>query len=658
MNKPKISSPPTSEKIEKIALVGNPNVGKSVIFGWLTGKYVTVSNYPGTTVELSQGNIRLDGRKGVLVDTPGTNSLIPMSEDERVTRDILLEEDDLKVIQVGDAKNLRRALGITLQLAEMEKPVVLVLNMADEAQERGIAIDRERLSEALGIPVFSTIATRRKGLEGLTKSLNEDRIPHLFFPYSSEVEESIQAVSELLPPKQTGRRALALMILSGDESLQEWIHARLDQPAIRTLDEIRQRLQKILPEPVGSWINRKRLQVVDQILAQVFRKSNPVGGRSFRLLNTLTTHPVAGIPILLLVLYATYKFVGDLGAGVGVDFMQQEIFGRWINPAAARGIKSLALWKPLEEFLVGPYGMIPMGLTYALAIVMPIVATFFLAFGFLEDSGYLPRLAIMANRIFRVMGLNGKAVLPMVLGLGCGTMATLTARMLETKKERILVTLLLALGIPCSAQIGVMVGMFAGVSFLAVLIWMGVVAGSMILVGLLAARVLPGEKADFLLEIPPLRVPTLKNLLVKTLARMEWFLWEAVPLFLFGTAFLFTLDQLGFLVVLQKWAEPIVTGFLGLPGKATEAFLLGFLRRDYGAAGLFVLAQEGRLDGTQIVVSLTTLTLFIPCLANFFMIIKERGWRQALAMAGFIFPFAVLVGGGLNYLLRFWGVSL
>jgi len=658
MNKPKTSSPPTSEKIEKIALVGNPNVGKSVIFGWLTGKYATVSNYPGTTVEVSQGNIRLEGRKGVLVDTPGTNSLIPMSEDERVTRDILLEEGDLKVIQVGDAKNLRRALGITLQLAEMEKPAVLVLNMADEAQERGIAIDRERLSEILGIPVFSTIATRCKGLEGLTKSLNEDRIPHLFFPYSSEVEESIQAVSELLPPKQTGRRALALMILSGDESLQEWIHARLDQPAIRTLDEIRQRLQKKLPEPVGSRINRKRLQVVDQILAQVFRKSNPVGGRSFRLLNTLTTHPVAGIPILLLVLYAMYKFVGDLGAGVAVDFMQQEVFGRWINPAAARGVKNLTLWKPLEEFLVGPYGMIPMGLTYALAIVMPIVATFFLAFGFLEDSGYLPRLAIMANRIFRVVGLNGKAVLPMVLGLGCGTMATLTARMLETKKERILVTLLLALGIPCSAQIGVMVGMFAGISFIAVLIWMGVIAGSMILVGLLAARVLPGEKADFLLEIPPIRVPTLKNLLVKTLARMEWFLWEAVPLFLFGTAFLFALDRVGFLVVLQKWAEPIVTGFLGLPVKATEAFLLGFLRRDYGAAGLFVLAQEGRLDGTQIVVSLTTLTLFIPCLANFFMIIKERGWRQALAMAGFIFPFAVLVGGGLNYLLRFWGVSL
>jgi ferrous iron transport protein B len=609
-------------------------------------------------VEVSLGNIKWDGRKAVLIDTPGTNSLIPMSEDERVTRDILLEEEGLKVIQVGDAKNLRRALGITLQLAEMEKPVVLVLNMADEAKERGIAIEQERLSETLGIPVFSTVATRRKGIEGLTKSLLEERVPRLFFPYSPEVEKSIRAVADLLPPKQRGRRGLALMILSGDESLQDWVHARLDQQAIQPLDEIRRRLQEKLPEPIGSWINRKRLQAVDQILEKVLRQSKTVGNRSYRLLNALTTHSVAGIPILLLVLYATYKFVGKLGAEVGVDFMQHEVFGKWINPAAVRIVESLSLGKPLEQFLVGPYGMISMGLTYALAIVMPIVATFFLAFGLLEDSGYLPRLAIMANRIFRVMGLNGKAVMPMVLGLGCGTMATLTARMLETKKERILVTLLLALGIPCSAQIGVMVGMFAGMSFKAVLIWMGVVAGSVVLVGLLAAWLLPGEKADFLLEIPPLRIPTLRNLLVKTLARMEWFLWEAVPLFLFGTAFLFTLDQLGLLLVLQKWAEPVVTGFLGLPAKATEAFILGFLRRDYGAAGLFVLAQAGDLDPTQIVVSLVTLTLFIPCLANFLMIIKERGWRQALAMAGFIFPFAILVGGGLNHFLRAWGASL
>ena len=658
MDKLGAHSSPFPEKIERIALVGNPNVGKSVIFGWLTGKYVTVSNYPGTTVEVSQGNIRLDGRKGILVDTPGINNLIPMSEDERVTRDILLEEGDGKIIQVCEAKNLRRGLVITMQLAEMEKPVVLVLNMADEAKERGITINHQLLSKALDIPVLSTIATRGKGLDGLVKSLEESRSPRLFFPYSSEVEESIQAVEEHIPEKQTGKRALALMILAGDESLQDWLHARLSEQAIRTMDEIRQQLQEKLPEPIGFWINRRRLQAIDQILEGVFEKSKTSEGRPYRFINSLSTHPIWGIPILLLVLYAMYKFVGDLGAGMGVDAMQNVLFGKWINPAVIWGVERLSLWKPLQDFLVGPYGMITMGLTYALAIVLPIVATFFFAFGFLEDSGYLPRLAIMANRIFRVIGLNGKAVLPMVLGLGCDTMATLTARMLETKKERILVTLLLALGVPCSAQIGVMMGMFAGLSWKALLVWGGVILGSMTLVGLLAAKLIPGEKADFILEIPPLRFPTVYNLLIKTLARVEWFLREAVPLFLLGTAFLFAIDRLGLLLLLQRLCEPIVSGFLGLPVQATEAFLLGFLRRDYGAAGLFVLAQQGKMDANQIVVSLVTLTLFVPCLANFFMIIKERGLAQAFAMAGFIFPFAVLVGGLLSYLLRAGGISL
>jgi ferrous iron transport protein B len=174
----------------------------------------------------------------------------------------------------------------------------------------------------------------------------------------------------------------------------------------------------------------------------------------------------------------------------------------------------------------------------------------------------------------------------------------------------------------------------------------------MILVGFLASKLIPGEKADFILEIPPLRIPTLSNILIKTLARLEWFLKEAVPLFFLGTFFLFACDRLGLLKGAQNLAEPVVVRFLGLPARTTEVFLMGFLRRDYGAAGLFVLAKAGELDPIQIVVSLVTLTLFVPCLANFFMIIKERGLRQALAMAGFIFPFAFLVGGVLNYLLH------
>lgn len=648
----------SSEKIARIALVGNPNVGKSVVFGWLTGHYVTVSNYPGTTVEIAQGNARVGGRKWVIVDTPGINNLIPMSEEEQVTRDILLEEEELQVIQVCDAKNLRRGLVITLQLAEMGKAVILVLNMADEAKERGIFIDYRGLSALLEIPVFYTVATRKKGLEELGRALEEESVPRLHLHYGEEIEEAIDEIAQLLPDTQRGKRGLALMLMSGDETLRGWLHAQISELAIQKIGKICERLQQDHAPSLGFFINEKRMKAADSLLEGLYRREYPGDNRWMAVASRYTTHPVWGIPILLGVLYLLYKFVADLGAGRGVDFMQNIIFGRGINPAAIWMVQNLAPPGFWQELLVGPYGLVTMGLTYALAIVLPIVGTFFFAFGLLEDSGYLPRLAIMADRFFKTMGLNGKAALPMVLGLGCDTMATLTTRILETPKERILVTLLLALGVPCSAQVGVMMGMFAGLSIKAVILWGLVVLGSMVIVGFLASKLIPGEKADFILEIPPLRIPTWSNILIKTIARVEWFLKEAVPLFLLGTLCLFIFDRLGLLIALQRLAEPVVVRFLNLPVKTTEAFLLGFLRRDYGAAGLFMMAKAGELDPNQIVVSLVTLTLFVPCLANFFMIIKERGLGQALLMAGFIFPFAFFIGGMLNYLLRLWQIQL
>jgi ferrous iron transport protein B len=238
----------------------------------------------------------------------------------------------------------------------------------------------------------------------------------------------------------------------------------------------------------------------------------------------------------------------------------------------------------VHDFLVGPYGQVTMALSYAIALILPIVTTFFLAFGVLEDSGYLPRLAVMVNRAFQFMGLNGKAVLPMVLGLGCDTMATLTTRILETKKERILVTLLLALGVPCSAQLGVILAMMQALSWQGAAVLAGTIFGVMVLVGWIAARIIPGRSADFLMELPPIRRPQLGNLVVKTMARIEWYLREAVPLFLLGTAILFIADRIRLLSVLSAPQRPRPRS--GIAQQAAQAFI-GFLR-DHGAAGLYM----------------------------------------------------------------------
>jgi ferrous iron transport protein B len=257
------------------------------------------------------------------------------------------------------------------------------------------------------------------------------------------------------------------------------------------------------------------------------------------------------------------------------------------------------------------------------------------------------------------MGLNGKAVLPMVLGLGCDTMATMTARIMETRKERVIVTLLLALAVPCSAQMAVIFAMTGSLSTGANLWFAGTILAVIFLVGWLAAKVLPGRGSDFMLELPPLRIPQASNIAVKTLARIEWYLREALPLFVVGTLILWGLDRFGGLSFLERAASPVVVGLLDLPKEAASAFILGFLRRDYAAAGLFQHFQPAMQAGTmtwnmevQVTVALVTITLFIPCIANFFMILKERGWRTGVAMMGFILPFSFGVGAVVGRLMH------
>jgi ferrous iron transport protein B len=419
------------------------------------------------------------------------------------------------------------------------------------------------------------------------------------------------------------------------------------------VDEARRRLARELPEPPGYAIHQARHALAAEIALEAGaaaprrRRARRVADR----LEPLTTHPVWGYPILAVILALAYVFVGKFGAGTLVGLFENELFGGVINPFAIAAAERFLPWVFVRDLLVGPYGVITMALTYSLALVLPIVGTFFIAFGALEDSGYLPRLAVMVDGLFRRMGLNGKAVLPMVLGLGCDTMATLTTRILETRKERMIVILLLALGVPCSAQLTVVLALLGPLHPAAFVLWALVIFSVIILIGRLASAVIPGRSSDFVLELPPLRLPRFGNIAVKTLGRIEWYLKEAVPLFVLGTLILFVADRLHLLGHLQRMGEPVVSGLLGLPPEAAGAFVVGFLRRDFGAAGLYALARAGRLDAVQALVAAVTITLFIPCIANFFMIVKERGWRTATAVAAFIIPFAVLVGAALNALL-------
>jgi ferrous iron transport protein B len=648
---------PDNSGLPLVAIVGSPNVGKSVLFNTLTGAYVTVSNYPGTTVEVSRGKGRLNGNSISVVDTPGMYRLVPLTEEERVARDILLQERPNVALHVTDVKNLERMLPMTLQLIEAGLPVVLVGNLMDEAERLGVQIDTEALERALGIPVVGTALTLGRGTSRLREVLETvlkdglreapAQASRRLVEYHPQVEEAIRQIeAQLQSVYQLSGRAIALLLLQGDAGVAALV-AGQEGPRFGTIQSIVRSTQESFSQPLSYLITRQQAEAARRILGMVIRRSEKRTIGFAERLSQAMINPLTGIPLLIVALYLLYLFVGVLGAQKLVNLLEISLFGNYVNPWIDRLLATYIPWGALRDLIGGEYGILTLGVRYAVALILPIVGTFFLAFSVIEDSGYLPRLALLIDRVFKRLGLNGRAVIPMVLGFGCDTMATIVTRTLETRRERILGTLLLSLAIPCSAQLGVMLGLFAGRPDLLAM-WTLVVVGIFLLVGLLAAKLMPGERPTFYMELPPLRLPTLTNILVKTYTRMEWYFREVFPMFILASVIIWLGRLTGLFDLILHAMLPLMH-WMGLPDKAAVAFLFGFFRRDYGAAGLYDLRNT--MTGVQTLVAAVSMTLFVPCIAQFSITIKERGWKTAVAIMAFIFPFAFLVGGVLNWVL-------
>ena len=650
----------TTGPVIKIALVGSPNVGKSSVFHALTGRRVIISNYPGTTVDIFRGTAAFDGHPVEVIDTPGMYSLHSITEEERVGRAILLKEKPDVVVHVLDAKNLERMLPMSFQLIEAGLPVIVVLNMIDEAEAHGIRIDADKLSRELGVPVLATTASLGRGIMELKQAVLNYKSRPTIQPlvYDETVEKAVFDLIPLIkdspPAERISSRSIALLLLRQDEQVRRLVAG--GGRDLSTVDKIVDDTLVTLSQPPAYTLALTQQREASKLAASVMTHHETSGIRFSERLSRAMMHPLSGGIILAAVLFAMYYVVGVFGAGTLVGWLEKTIFGQYINPFMHDIFTALIPVKVFSDLFVGQYGIITLGLTYAIAIIFPIVTTFFLIFSVIEDSGYLPRLAMLIDRAFKFIGLNGRAVIPIVLGFGCDTMATVVTRTQETKRERIITTLLLALAIPCSAQLGVIFGILS-VSTVMLLTWLGIIALIFLLVGWLASKIIRGERACFYMEVPPLRLPRLSNVLQKTYARLEWYLIEVIPIFVLASVVLWAADLTGLLDLLIKGLRPVVE-FAGIPAAASVAFVIGFFRRDFGAAGLYALAAQGVLTGNALLVSAVVMTLFVPCIAQFSVMIKERGLKTALAIAGFIFPFAFLVGFTLDRTLKLLGINL
>ncbi len=641
-----------------VLLLGNPNVGKTTLFNLVCRRRSHVANYPGTSVSIGRGTFSEHGTDFHLIDTPGMDSTTPDSEDNEVSRGILLGQRPDIIAMIGDGKNLRKSLRLTLELAEYRIPLLLNINMMDEAAQRGVSIDADRLSTLLGVPVTMTVATEGRGVGSFRRSLIKAAPVREVVTYPAEVESAIAIVTKLLKASRLPPRAVAVALLTGDEGVKGQVIAECGQDIAEQVEQVARAVQSTFSRPLSAVMAEARLRAVDQLLSEVQSVSPPASMPFSEKVGKWSRQLPTGIPIAALVVVLMYCFVGKFGAQVLVGLLEGKLFGELIVPNAQKLLVWLPLPQLVREALVGEsFGLISVGLTLALGIVLPVLATFFFAFAILEDSGYLPRLAVLLDRGFRKIGLNGKGILPLVMGFSCITMAILTTRMLDTKRERYIATLLLTLGLPCAPLLSIMLVLLAKMSIWASVTVFGVIGLQIIVIGYIADKVLPGRAADFILELPPIRIPKLAGLLRKTSWRTWWFCKEAIPLFLLATFVLFLLDQIGTLALIERAAEPILTGVVGLPQESARVAIATLVRREAGAALLAELSGKGLFDNVQIVVCLLVLTFFSPCVNAVLVMLKERGLRGTLSIVGFVTPYALLMGAIVNWVCRALGVT-
>lgn len=645
-------------KTKKIVLVGNPNVGKSCIFNFLSGMYVDVSNFPGTTVSVTKGKFK----DYEVYDTPGIYGVGSFNDEERVARDIILDGDI--IINVVNSLNLDRDLFLTLQLIEMGKKVSVILNFADEIKKRKIKIDTKKLSQLLGVEIIETTAVDKQGFEQIERIIKEARVGN----QNPELISSLQKLAKKNIPQ-----ADALLILEGDVNIAS--KYKIDSQSADEREKV--------------YISRRNR--VNEIVSEV-EYEDSTKGEIFNLIGRISLNPITGIPLLLFMLTLVYFFIGDFVSQRVVNFTENKIgkeffeyhtksfvsqftpteihtqilndnnevideriflFPEGSNKNLAlknefekfssqkNAISDFTFSNPLAKLFFGEFGVITMTITYLLFLLFPLVIGFYLVMAFLEDSGYLPRLATMLDRTFNKIGLNGRAVIPIMLGFGCITMANITTRLLGTEREKSIVTAILQFVIPCSAQLAVISVLLSGAGIKPMIIFITVIGSVLILLSTILNKLLPGESSPLLLDLPIMRFPRMNNVFKKTFFRSWGFMKEAGFWFFVGAFGVGILELTGLLKVWQDFLNPLTVHWLKLPKEASTAFVMGMVRRDFGAAGLFDL----HLSAMQITVAIITITLFVPCIASFVVMLKERGIKEGMIIWLGTWVTAFFIGG-------------
>ncbi|NLM41167.1 MAG: ferrous iron transporter B [Firmicutes bacterium] len=576
------------ELSDKILLMGPPNVGKSVFFSELTSIHVVSSNYAGTTVSYMKGTVPINGKQYNLLDVPGTYSLAATSLAEEVALQFLAS-DPLAIVFVLNAADLEGSIKLLLEVQEFNIPVVAALNLADVANRKGMQIDVEALKRELGIPIVPTVAVKRQGLRELVDEL-------------AKVLASIESAA--------ARQGAAAKERARSMDMELW----------------------------------KRAQ---EITAKCVRWSNSQPSFLDRLGDAMLK-PWPGIPIAVLVMLVSIGVVVGAGKALRAALLLP-LVNRGIVPLFEALFSRLPLPTVVHNVLIGEFGIFRISFEWILALVMPYVLLFQLVFSFLEDSGILPRIAVLFDNIMRKLGVQGGSLINIMLGYGCAVPAIIGTRTATTKKERLIVTTIVCFAVPCISQTGALFSLLAAYSYWLVL---GVLLTGLtvfMLVSILSSKLIKGTVDPLVIEIPNLLIPERRAYFKKFFTRAKHFVLDAEGPMLVAVVIAAILAETGLLTGISSVLKPLVSGWLGLPPEASMSLILGIIRREMSVAPLLALD----LDSLQVFVGAVVSLIYLPCMSVFAIVAKEFGAKVAVAItAGTTFT-ALFLGGVLNHLIRF-----
>ncbi|MHC4396166.1 MAG: ferrous iron transport protein B [Planctomycetota bacterium] len=631
---------------KKIAIVGLPNTGKSQVFNNLTGIYTLVANYPLTTVEMKKTRCRINGEIYDVIDTPGLHCLYIHSEEELIVRDMIFSEKPDILIQCVDANRLKQSLTLTADLLELGIPIVMSLNAIDETARRGIWVDSTGLSRLLGVPVVESIAINGHGTEELKKVIKKPHRGKWPVQYSAVIEDEISTIQSQLPDDISFKRKIAVLLLLDDPFLTNYL---TKQYGLENVDRLKRTVDKLRHQfrgNIGLALNNKRSQWIDGIIENITRKQKVAPSEFSKAFARLSRHPVFGIPILLTVIAIMFLLVVNV-ANVIASWLEQTLW----RPLETQisNLLSTGFW---NDFLIGDYGVLSLGLANAFLTILPILTVFFIAFNILEDVGYLPNLCVLLKRVSEKIGLSGNAIMSITLAFGCKTMATLTTKSLQSRKERYIAVYLIAFAIPCAAQMALNMSILGRIGVRAFIIAFSVLACVWTSVGMILNKVLKNDtKSDFIQELPAIRLPNPKAVMRKTYYRLLWFIKEAVPVFIYAAVILFVIDKVGILDATKNVLKPVITGLLGLPLQMVDALILSMARHEAAAGLIIKLVEKGQLNYVQCIVSVIITTMFVPCFANIMAMAKQIGSKRALITVVIINCTAILVAALLNWVM-------